>query len=331
MSPKRLRGPLLSLLALTLSGCKLVLLDPAGDVARQQSDLMIASVILMSLIVVPVLVAIGVIAWRYRASNPSAAYEPEWDHSTQFELVVWAAPLLIIVVLGAMTWIGTHQMDPYRPLRRISAHRPVPANIEPLEVEVVSLDWKWLFFYPQYGIATVNEMAAPVDRPIHFRLTSKDTMNAFFVPTLAGMIYTMPGMQTVLHAVINKPGDYEGQSSNYSGSGFTDMRFRFHGLSDADFTHWVAKVRTEGDNLDAHAFDRLDEPSRAEPAHYYARFDAGLYRRILNQCADPHDVCPGQMAPMGPAAMAAMPGHDPGEARSADPSPAAPAHDAATH
>ncbi|MGA0587350.1 ubiquinol oxidase subunit II [Dyella sp. KRB-257] len=331
MSPKRLRGPLLALLALTLSGCKLVLLDPAGDVARQQSDLMIASVILMSLIVVPVLVAIGVIAWRYRASNPSAAYEPEWDHSTQFELVVWAAPLLIIVVLGAMTWIGTHQLDPYRPLRRISAHRPMPTHIEPLEVQVVSLDWKWLFFYPQYGIATVNEMAAPVDRPIHFKLTSKDTMNAFFVPTLAGMIYTMPGMQTVLHAVINKPGEYDGQSSNYSGSGFTDMRFRFHGLSDADFTHWVARVRTEGKDLDARAFDRLDEPSRAEPVHYYARFDAGLYRRILNQCADPGDVCPGQMATMGHAAMAAMPGHAADEAMPAAPSPATPAHDAATH
>lgn len=331
MSPKRLRGPLLSLLALTLSGCKLVLLDPAGDVARQQSDLMIASVILMSLIVVPVLVAIGVIAWRYRASNQAATYEPEWDHSTKFELVVWAAPLLIIVVLGAMTWIGTHQLDPYRPLRRISAHQPVPANIEPLEVEVVSLDWKWLFFYPQYGIATVNEMAAPVDRPIHFKLTSKDTMNAFFVPTLAGMIYTMPGMQTVLHAVINKPGDYDGQSSNYSGFGFTDMRFRFHGLSDGDFTRWVAKVRTEGKNLDTSAFDRLDEPSRAEPVHYYARFDAGLYSRILNQCSNAGEVCPEQTMNMGHAGMATMSNHAPGEAMPTDPSPAAPAHDAATH
>jgi cytochrome o ubiquinol oxidase subunit 2 len=172
MSVKRLRGLLLFPLALMLSGCNMVLLHPAGDVARQQSDLMIASVIIMSLIIVPVLIAIGVIAWRYRASNKDATYEPEWDHSSKVELVVWAAPLLIIIALGAMTWIGTHQLDPYRSLTRIGKGRSVTSQTKPLEVEVVSMDWKWLFFYPKYGIATVNELAAPVNVPNHFRLTS---------------------------------------------------------------------------------------------------------------------------------------------------------------
>ena len=343
-----------------LSGCGLVLLHPAGDVAQQQSHLMIASVVLMSLIIVPVLIAIGVIAWRYRSTNQQAAYDPEWDHSTTFELVVWAAPLLIIIALGAMTWIGTHQLDPYRPLARIDEHRPVPAGARTLEVEVVSLDWKWLFFYPQYGIATVNELAAPVDMPIHFKLTSTETMNAFYVPTLAGMIYTMPGMQTVLNAVINKPGDFDGFSSNYSGHGFTDMRFRFHGMSQQDFGRWVAKVRAGGGALDTPTFDRLNQPSRAEPVHYYAHFEADLYHRILNQCVDPQQMCMDKMMRMDARGGHAMPGEPAGDAAAADASMAkmmrmgaqggdamhgkpaadamsahssmpAPAHDAATH
>ena len=331
MSVKRLQGLLLIAPALMLSGCHLVLLHPAGDVARQQSHLMIASVILMSLIIVPVLVAIGVIAWRYRATNKEAIYDADWDHSTVFELVVWAAPLLIIIALGAMTWIGTHQLDPYRSLTRVDAHHPLAADVKPLQVEVVSLDWKWLFFYPQYGIATVNELAAPVDLPIHFKLTSTETMNAFYVPTLAGMIYSMPGMQTVLNAVINKPGDFAGFSSNYSGHGFTDMRFRFHGMTPQDFSQWVAKVRASGTVLDTATFDRLDQPSRAEPVHYYARFDADLYQRILNRCVDPGQMCMDKMMSMDAHGDHAMPGKPAGDAMPADSSMPAPAHDAATH
>ncbi|MDE2087344.1 MAG: ubiquinol oxidase subunit II, partial [Xanthomonadaceae bacterium] len=229
MTVKRLRGLLLLPLAL-LSGCHLALLDPAGDVARQQSDMMIVTTAIISLIVVPVLVAVGVIAWRYRASNKQAHYDAHWDHSPSLELLVWAAPLLIIIAVGAITWIGTHQLDPYRPLTRVAPGQPVAADVKPLEVDVVSLRWKWLFFYPQYGIATVNQLAAPVNRPIDFKLTGDAMMDAFSVPELAGMIYTMPGMQTVLHAVINKPGHYQGFSANYSGAGFTDMRFTFDGL-----------------------------------------------------------------------------------------------------
>lgn len=331
MSVKRLRGLLLLAPASLLSGCHLVLLHPAGNVARQQSDLMIASVIIMSLIIVPVLVAVFVIAWRYRASNKDAKYEPDWDHSTQLELVVWAAPLLIIIVLGAMTWIGTHQLDPYRSLTHIGKGRPVAADVKPLEVEVVSLNWKWLFFYPQYGIATVNELAAPVDRPIHFKLTSTETMNSFFIPTLAGQIYTMPGMQTVLHAVINQPGDFAGFSSNYSGHGFTDMRFRFHGLSEQNFSQWVANVRSDGGDLDTQTFDQLNLPSRAEPVHHYAHFDADLFHRILNQCVDPKQMCMDKMMAMDARDGQARQGSSIDHAMSAHSSTTAPAHDAATH
>ncbi len=174
MPVKLLRGVLL-LPLLLLGGCNLVLLSPSGDVARQQSDIMITTTIIIALIIVPVLVAIGIIAWRYRASNRHAVYDPEWDHSPQLELLVWAVPLLIIIAVGAISWIGTHTTDPYRPLDRIASDKPKPADAKPLEVDVVSLRWKWLFLYPQYGIATVNELAAPVDRPINFKLTA-DTM-----------------------------------------------------------------------------------------------------------------------------------------------------------
>jgi cytochrome o ubiquinol oxidase subunit 2 len=298
MSVKKLRGLLpLPLIAL-LSGCHAVLLDPKGDVARQQSDLMIHSVYLLSLIIVPVLIAVFVIAWRYRASNKNAKYDPEWDHSTQLELVVWAVPLLIIIALGAMTWIGTHQLDPYRPLSRIDDGKSINLNEKPLEVEVVSLDWKWLFIYPQYGIATVNELAAPVDRPIRFKLTSERMMNTFFVPTLAGQIYTMAGMQTQLHAVINKPGTYRGFSGNYSGLGFTDMRFTFEGMSKEGFASWVSKARASGHALSMDAYRDLTKPSRDVPPQMYASYAPDLYQRILNMCVNPGQMCMDKMMAM---------------------------------
>ena len=323
---------LLLLPLLLLGGCNLVLLDPSGDVARQQSDIMITTTIIIALIIVPVLVAIAIIAWRYRASNKQAQYDAEWDHSPQLELVVWAVPLLIIIAVGAVSWIGTHQTDPYRPLDRIASGRPVAAETRPLEVDVVSLRWKWLFMYPQYGIATVNELAAPVDRPIRFKLTSDTMMDSFFVPALAGQVYTMPGMQTILHGVINKPGEYRGFSANYSGAGFTDMRFEFLGMSTQDFDAWIAKVRAAGGDLDRAAYDRLRQPSRAEPVRYYAQFDPDLYERILNLCVDPGEECKSRMmaadARSGDS-MRDMHAHD--MPTPADPPKPVPAPAAATH
>ncbi|HJP98864.1 MAG TPA: ubiquinol oxidase subunit II [Rhodanobacteraceae bacterium] len=294
MLAKCCRGLLLIPLLL-LGGCNLVLLDPSGDVAHRQSDIMIITTIIIALIIVPVLVAIGVVAWRYRASNKQARFDPYWDHSPQLELVVWAVPLLIIIAVGAVSWIGTHQLDPYRSLDRIAPGKPVAADVKPLEVDVVSLRWKWLFLYPQYGIATVNELAAPVNRPIRFKLTADTMMDSFFVPALAGQIYTMPGMQTILHGVINKPGVYRGFSANFSGSGFTDMRFKFHGLSTQDFDRWVAKARAAGGDLDLAAYNKLRQPSRAAPVHYYAKFDANLYDRVLNLCVEPGQICKSQL------------------------------------
>lgn len=281
--------------ALLLSGCDLLVLNPPGDVARQQGQLIITATLLMLLVIVPVIIMTLVFAWRYRASNAEATYKPEWDHSTQLELVIWAAPLLIIIALGAITWITTHTLDPYRPLDRIKEDHPVPEGTEPLIIEAVSLDWKWLFFYPEQGIATVNEIALPVDQPVKFKLTSATVMNAFYVPAMAGMIYTMAGMETILHGVLNEDGEYEGFSSHYSGHGFSHMRFRVHSLNDEGFDNWVAKVKASDTALTRERYLDLAKPSEREPAQYFGEADPTLYRDIMNMCVEPGTLCMDKM------------------------------------
>jgi cytochrome o ubiquinol oxidase subunit 2 len=291
---KNLRGLLLLPTAL-LAGCGTVLLNPSGDVASQQGKLIIVSTVLMLLIIVPVIALTILFAWRYRQSNREATYSPDWDHSTVLELVIWAAPLLIIIALGAVTWISTHTLDPYRPLQRLDAQRPVPAGLKPITVQVVALDWKWLFIYPEQGIATVNELAAPVDVPIEFKITSSTVMNSFFIPALAGQIYAMPGMQTTLHAVINKPGVYDGFSANYSGAGFSGMKFKFHGLDTAGFEAWVKTAKASGQQLTRGNYLQLEQPSEREPVKHYAAYAEGLYDAILNRCVDSTKMCMKQM------------------------------------
>jgi cytochrome o ubiquinol oxidase subunit 2 len=284
MSTSRLlRGPIF-LAAFVLSGCNTVLLHPSGAVAAQQGHLIVQSTVLMLIIVIPVIALTVIFAWRYRQSNSQATYTPDWDHSTQLELVIWAAPLLIIIALGALTWISSHTLDPYRPLRRLDAARPVPTGVKPLTIEVVALDWKWLFIYPDQGIAVVNEVAAPVDVPINFKITASSVMNSFFVPALAGQIYAMPGMQTQLNAVINQPGEYEGFSANYSGAGFSGMHFKFRGVSQGEFEQWVQSAKGAGQQLSKDGYQQLARPSEREPIRRYSAVDASLYDAILNQC-----------------------------------------------
>ncbi|PND18900.1 MULTISPECIES: ubiquinol oxidase subunit II [Sinorhizobium] len=278
-----------------IAGCDMVVMSPSGDIAAQQRDLIVISTFLMLLIIVPVVFLTLFFAWRYRRSNTSATYDPEWHHSTALEVVIWSAPLAIIIALGAITWISTHKLDPYRPLDRLDAERAIPADARPLTVEVVALDWKWLFFYPDLGVATVNELAAPVDVPIHFKITASSVMNSFYIPALAGQIYAMPGMETKLHAVINKPGEYEGFSANYSGDGFSHMRFKFHGLDRQGFDDWVARVKAQGTALNRDAYLKLEKPSEREPVRYYAAVEDGLYRAILNLCVAPGKMCMEEM------------------------------------
>jgi cytochrome o ubiquinol oxidase subunit II len=283
-------------LAAMLSACNAVVLAPAGDIAEQQRNLLIESTVLMLLIIIPVMALTVLFAWRYRQSNTAARYEPDWDHSTQLELVIWSAPLLIIICLGAVTWASTHLLDPYRPLDHITSGRSVTREDEPLKVNVVALDWKWLFIYPDYGIATVNELAAPVNRPIEFRITASSVMNSFYIPALAGQVYAMPGMQTQLNAVINKAGVYRGFSANYSGAGFSGMRFAFQGVEDADFAKWVAAVKAEGGALDRATYLALERPSENEPVRRYASADSSLFSAIVNMCVEPGKMCMSEMS-----------------------------------
>ena len=288
---------LLSLLPLLtlLNGCKLVVLSPSGDIASQESHLLVVATCLMLIIIVPVILLTILFAWRYRASNQEAKYDPEWNHSTVLELIIWGAPLLIIIALGLITWITTHTLDPYRPLDRISAEQVLPADVKPITVEVVALDWKWLFIYPDLGIASVNELVAPVNVPIHFKITASNVMNSFYVPALAGQIYAMPSMQTQLHAVINQPGRYDGFSANYSGAGFSNMRFAFLGLPRTDFDNWVKATKSNRDELTRQAYLTLEKPSIKEPVHYYGTVAPDLFKAVINRCVDEKDMCKSQM------------------------------------
>lgn len=278
-----------------LSGCNTVVMDPSGDIAVQQSELIVVSTFLMLLIVVPVMLLTVWFAWQYRRKNTSARYEPDWDHSTKLELVIWGAPLLIIIALGLLTWISTHTLDPYRKLSRLDAQRPIPADTKPLIIEAVALDWKWLFIYPELGIATVNQLAAPIDVPIKFKITASRVMNSFFIPALAGQIYSMPGMETPLHAVINRAGEYEGFSANYSGAGFSDMRFKFYGMTTENFQAWVNKVKHTKVKLNRANYMQLEQPSRRDPVRHYGAVDTDLYHAILNRCLEPGQLCMDKM------------------------------------
>jgi cytochrome o ubiquinol oxidase subunit 2 len=275
---------------LLLAGCQREVLNPAGDVALQQRNIIYTSTGLMLLIIIPVLILIVVFAWRYRKGG-QGAYDPHFDHSTSLELVIWSAPLMIIIALGALTWSSTHLLDPFRPLDRIAAGRPADRAAPPLRVQVVAMDWKWLFIYPDQGVAAVNELVLPVDRQVRFDITSTNMMNTFYAPTLAGMIYAMPGMQSQLHAVLNRPGDYEGFSANYSGAGFSDMRFKLHGVDQAGFDRWVAAAKAGGRPLQTSEYLTLERPSEKVPVARFGAVAPDLYDRILNRCVRPGTPC----------------------------------------
>jgi cytochrome o ubiquinol oxidase subunit 2 len=304
----RLKNTLVLPLFLLVAGCNSVVLNPSGDVALQQRDLLIRSTWLMLLIIVPVMALTILFAWRYRQNNKSARYEPDWHHSTRLELVIWAAPLLIIICLGALTWLGTHLLDPYRPLGRIAHDQPVTEAHKPLEVNVIALDWKWLFIYPEYGVATVNELAVPVNRPIAMRITAEHVMNSLYIPEIAGQVYAMPGMETKLHGVLNKPIQSEGFSANYSGAGFSGMKFKLHGVSDAEFDEWVAKARGSSEELTREVYLQLAKPSEKEPPRLFTYSDARLYHDILNRCVASGTTCMDKM--MAGSHAHGVAGHD---------------------
>jgi cytochrome o ubiquinol oxidase subunit 2 len=261
----------------------MVVLSPSGDVALRQRDLLVHSTLLMLVIIIPVMALTVWFAWHFRASNKEARYEPDWHHSTRLELVIWAAPLLIIICLGALTWLGTHLLDPYRPLDRLAANRPTPPKTAPLRVDVVAMDWKWLFIYPQSGIATVNELVVPIDTQVDLHITASSVMNSLYVPELAGQVYAMPGMETRLHGVLNKVGVSQGFSANYSGAGFSGMHFIFRGVTQADFNNWATDVRASDAQLTKAAYAALVAPTQNEPVRHFSLPDPTLFHSIVHR------------------------------------------------
>jgi len=261
------------ILSLPLAGCNSVL-DPQGPVGQSQRLILIDSVAVMLVIVVPVILATIGFAWWFRASNERAVYWPDWAFSGHLELIVWAIPALVITFLGGIAWYGSHALDPFLPLAS-----KTPA----LEVEVVSLDWKWLFIYPDQGVAAVNQLVIPTATPVEFRLTSATVMNSFFVPQLGSQIYTMGGMTTHLSLLADGPGEYPGFSANFSGDGFSWMRFVVKSVSAGDFKSWLEQARGAGSGLDDASYAELAKPSKDVPPTIYRSVEPKLFERILDQ------------------------------------------------
>jgi cytochrome o ubiquinol oxidase subunit 2 len=252
------------------------ILDPRGPIASAELLLLINSTAIMLVVVVPVILATLGFAWWYRSSNTRATRSEEVAYEGRIDFVVWSIPALVVILLGGVCWIGAHQLDP---------RAPIPAGTKPIEVDVASLDWKWLFIYPDQGIAAVNQLVIPAGTPVAFRLTSATVMNSFFVPQLGSQIYTMPGMTTHLNLLASEAGEYSGFSANFSGDGFADMRFTVHAVSAGDFAGWVAQARGSGSALDIPGYAALATPSQAVPPTTYRSVDPQLFERIVDQTA----------------------------------------------
>ncbi len=260
-------------------------LDPAGTIGLAERGLMFHAVLFMLIVAVPVYILLFFFAWRYRARGATAlsnkkdankkgaqvAYLPNWEHAKMEELIWWAIPFEIVLILGALTWTSTHKLDPPKPLE----------GGVPLVVQVVALEWKWLFIYPEQNIATVNYLRMPVDRPVRFDVTADAPMNSFWIPQLGGQIYAMTGMVTTLNLVANEIGVFAGSSSNYSGEGFAQMKFIAEATLQGDFDAWITEVKTSPIPLTHNAYEMLRDPSVESEVTYYGRVESGLYNTIV--------------------------------------------------
>lgn len=254
-------------------------LEPKGIIAEQQKDLLVFTVLLSMVIIIPVFAMATIIAYKYREGNTKARYMPKWDHDKKLEALWWGVPLLIIAVLSVITYRTSHSLDPYRPLE---------SEKEPIKVQVIALEWKWLFLYPEQHIATVNYLQIPEDTPINFEITADAPMNSFWIPQLGGMVYAMNGMTSKLHLQADEQGTYRGVSSNISGEGFADMKFDTNVTSRADFDSWVAGVAKEGMVLTFDHYKGLAEPTIKHPVVNYASYQHNLYDTIINKYMQPH-------------------------------------------
>ncbi|MDK8265836.1 ubiquinol oxidase subunit II [Pseudomonas oryzihabitans] len=274
------------LLAASLTGCSPLqhgFLAPAGLAASGERDLLLWIVGLALVVVLPVILLTPLIVWRYRHGNTRAAYRPRWEFSWLLDVFAWGVPALIVAVLAFLVWTRTHSLDPYR--------SPTPGEA-PLEVQVIGLDWKWLFLYPEQGIATVNELVLPVGRPVQLRLTSDTVMQSLLLPRLGGQIYAMAGMQTQRYLQIPAPGQFEGRNAQYSGEGFQDQHFPIRVLAEADFQAWTRQIGQAREALDCAHYQVLARPGTLEQAAEWRLTQPALFAWVLARYRqDPVPTC----------------------------------------
>src|ERR1700694_456128 len=270
------------------------ILDPQGPITAAEKTILIDSVAIMLAIVLPTIVAIFCFAYWFRTSNPKARYLPRWAYSGRIELVVWSIPTLTIILLGGVAWIGAHQLDPAK---------PVEGSAPPLRIQAVSLDWKWLFIYPDQSLSTINTLTVPVGVPLQFQLTSASVMNVFFIPQFGSMIYTMNGMTTRLNLRADSPGTFGGLSAHFSGDGFSDMHFDVHVVPSEEFSKWAQDASRAGQPLDERSYQEIAKPSMKNPPAIYRLADPDLFNAIVTQKLPPS---PGAQAGVIGASLPAV-------------------------
>jgi cytochrome o ubiquinol oxidase subunit 2 len=259
-----------------LAGCKQGVLDPKGPIAFAERQILYDSTGIMLAIVIPTILATLGVAFWFRASNLRARYRPNFEHSGRLELLVWAIPIMTVFLVGGVAWVGSHDLDPKRPIESAGS---------PVRVQVISLDWKWLFIYPDEGVATVNQLTIPVGRPVKFELTGSGVMNSFFVPQLGSQMYTMAGMVTNLNLQADHAGTYRGLSAEFSGDGFAGMRFTVDAVNDGDYAKWVADARSTGRSFDIDTYTELAKPSTAVVPITYGTVSSNIFNTIVNAIA----------------------------------------------
>ena len=273
------------LLILLMSGCNRGILDPVGPVGSAEKQILINSTAIMLAIIIPTMIATVAVAFWFRRGNKKAVYRPDWEYSGAIELVVWGIPILTVMLLAGIAWIGSHDLEPSRPL---------PSDKPPLKVDVVSLDWKWLFIYPDQGIATVNQLVVPAGTAVSYRLTSATVWNVFWVPQMGTMIYTMPRMTTRLNLQADRLGSFKGLSGHFSGDGFPGMEFQVQSLPPEQFATWAQGAHGQGAVLDGRSYAELSKPSSYVKPMTYGAVAPGLFDAIVANSAPANPVPPPQ-------------------------------------
>ena len=266
----------LSLCAMAfLGGCShMVLFDPKGPIGEAERFVILVAIALMLIVVIPVIVMAFLFSRKYRASNKKAVYMPKWHYSAKIDLVIWLVPIVIVTALGILSWTRTHQLNPFK---------PIDPDIKPVNVEVVSLDWKWLFIYPDYNVATVNQLGFPARVPVSFRITSDSVMTSFFIPQLGSQIYAMAGRQTRLHLMADKPGVYRGHNQQFSGRGYADMHFKAVSMTQVQFDDWIGRIKQSPDTLDLNRFEEVARPTAGYPVTYFSSVSSDLFNQVISK------------------------------------------------